>query len=140
MPVQWIAFVTFNFRRQFHPAILASVAVNVVAAIHCNDAQRFFLPLFWYDGSVAHGTAWRELLMKAADAVRGIVRVHRERYSVQASPAGRARETGRMICFPAGFQNPVFDVTSAHIAIVQRAFVAVFAEGLLIDAVKRPSD
>lgn len=39
---------------------LAFVAINVEAAIQCNNPNCFIFPLFWHDWLVADTASWRE--------------------------------------------------------------------------------
>lgn len=87
MPVQGVTFVPFHFGRKFQMAILASVAVDMITAIHGDNAQRFFFAFLRHDRSMTMRTTWGEFVVKATDAMRGVVGIDRERHSIQATSA-----------------------------------------------------
>jgi hypothetical protein len=112
----------------------------MITAIHGNHAQGLFFSFFGHDRSMTLCATWCEFIMKATDAVAGIVGVDCEWHAIQASTARRAYEATRMVRSATGFQNPVLDGSSAHCALVQGMLVVVLAQRLFVHSVERTSD
>jgi len=99
MAVEWITAVTFDFRTQLHATILATVALDMKAFVHCDDAYRLFHIRIGYDRFTADGTTWRKFLVITTDAVHVVLGGHRNMHTKERRIAYNADETERMKCF-----------------------------------------